>query len=119
MGIASIPINGFYWKYIEGLPSMKFAEKLRELRESKGLTQKALADASGQAQQSLARWENGAQVPSIDAVQSICRALGVECTVFNGCDYEPVEDKRGRGRPRKDANANPARQRKKKGKGAP
>jgi transcriptional regulator with XRE-family HTH domain len=88
---------------------MKFGEKLRELREGKGLTQKALADVSGQAQQSLARWENGDQVPAIDAVQSLCRALGVECTIFNECEYEPVASKRSRGRPRKDAAAKPTK----------
>ena len=97
---------------------MKFGEKLRELREATGLTQKALAEASGQAQQSLARWENGDHVPTIDALQSLCRTLGVECAIFNECEYEPVEYKRSRGRPRKDSIAKRAKPKRPKKGGA-
>jgi transcriptional regulator with XRE-family HTH domain len=81
---------------------MNFGAKLRELRESKGLSQKGLAEAAGQAQQSLARWEQGEQVPTFDVLQSLCAALDVPCTIFDGCEYAAVES-RGRGRPKKAA----------------
>jgi transcriptional regulator with XRE-family HTH domain len=86
---------------------MKFAEKLRQLRAAKGLSQKALAESSKLAQSSITDWETGKTVPAFNAVQSLCVALGVECTVFNGCEYDEVADKRGRGRPPK-ADAEPA-----------
>ena len=80
---------------------MTFGEKLRELREAKGWTQKVLADAAVTNQQSVGRWETGAQVPGFDAVQALCGALGVPCAVFDGCGHAKVEDSRGRGRPPK------------------
>jgi transcriptional regulator with XRE-family HTH domain len=93
---------------------MTFGMKLRELRESHGLSQKALGDMAGVRQNSIARYETGEQVPAFDAVQALCAALGEDCSVFNGCDYEPVENKRGRGRPAKAAKPAPPA---KKGKG--
>jgi transcriptional regulator with XRE-family HTH domain len=94
-----------------------FAEKLRELREAKGWTQTELAERSGTAQQSVANWENGTRVPALDSAQALCRALGVACTVFDGCEYVPVES-RGRGRPKKAAPAD-VKQAKAKRKGKP
>ena len=81
---------------------MTFAEKLRDLREAKGWSQKELAEKSGQPQQSIANWERGIRSPLFGAVQSLCVALGVPCTVFDGCEHIEVESKRGRGRPPKD-----------------
>ena len=80
---------------------MTFGEKLRELREAKGMSQKALAEATEQAQASIARWEIGHQVPSFDVVLTLCKALGVRCTTFERCDFGQAEEKRGRGRPKK------------------
>ena len=80
---------------------MTFAEKLRELREAKGWSQKELAERSGVSQQGLAHWEHGDREPGFAAVQSICKALGVRCTIFDDCEYAKIEDGRGRGRPPK------------------
>ena len=105
---------------------MTFAEKLRQLRESKGWSQGELAEQSGTAQQSIANWETGERVPAFDAVQALCTALGVPCTAFDGCEHSKIENKRGRGRPPKadaapspnDAKPTNAKAKNKKGKGA-
>jgi transcriptional regulator with XRE-family HTH domain len=94
---------------------MTFAVKLRELRDAKGWSQKELADRSGTNQQNIARWETGERMPGFDSVQSLCTALGVRCTVFDGCTHEPVDDKRGRGRPPKDDGVKAAKVKRKKG----
>jgi transcriptional regulator with XRE-family HTH domain len=99
---------------------MKFGVKVRQLREGKGFSQKELGKLSDVAQNSIARYETGEQVPGFEVVQSLCIALGVHCDVFEGCDYEPAENKRGRGRPRKpatDAATEPKKQSKKGGNG--
>lgn len=80
---------------------MTFGDRLRELRLAKGLTQKELAEAAQIQQSALSRWELGEQPPPFDAVHKLCKALGVRCTVFDGCDFEKIDDKPGRGRPKK------------------
>ena len=50
---------------------------LRTLRERKGLTQDQLADLAGVARISVARWETGGRVPTIDGVEKLAKALTV------------------------------------------
>ncbi|MGI6010170.1 MAG: helix-turn-helix domain-containing protein [Ruminococcus sp.] len=50
---------------------MNFPEKLRELRQANGLSQKKLAEKLGVAQSSINYWEKGQRVPSSDAIQKI------------------------------------------------
>jgi transcriptional regulator with XRE-family HTH domain len=78
---------------------MLFADKLRELRMSKGWSQKELAQRAGVSQQGLTQWETGGRNPNFPAVISLCRALGVHSTIFEDCEFREVEEKRGRGRP--------------------
>lgn len=66
---------------------MTFAEKLKELRESKKLSQKELAEAAGVTQATLSRWESGSQTPGFPDAMSLCKALGVRCTAFEGCEF--------------------------------
>jgi DNA-binding XRE family transcriptional regulator len=103
-------------------PDMMFGQKLRSLRESKGWTQKQLADKAGTNQQSVGRWEAGEQVPGFDAVQSLCKAFGVSCNAFEDSTHGRVEVSRGRGRPKQpDAGPVPeakAGGKRRKGKGA-
>ncbi len=87
---------------------MTFADKLKSLREAKGWSQKQLAEQSGESQRSIANWELGIRAPLFEAVQSLCIALGVRCTVFDGCEYGAAEAPRGRGRPKKEVDEAPA-----------
>lgn len=80
---------------------MNFGDKLRELREGKGLSQKQLADATGFNQPTIARWETGELIPGFDQAQILCKALGVRVTAFDGCAFAEASEKRGRGRPKK------------------
>src|SRR5947209_6417910 len=100
---------------------MLFAEKLKQLRDAKGWSQKELADRSGTTQQAVARWEMGERIPGFDHVQAMCKALDVPCTVFDGVEHAEIDEKRARGRPPKASDApvtgKPTKGKPKKGKG--
>ncbi len=50
--------------------------RIRQLRESAGLTQQALAQAAGVGRVTLVRIENGGQSPRYDTLVSLAQALG-------------------------------------------
>ncbi len=55
-----------------------FAERLREARRWRGMTQQELADASRVPIPPLSRMENGRQTPRPATVERLAAALGVE-----------------------------------------
>jgi transcriptional regulator with XRE-family HTH domain len=81
--------------------TMKFADKLREIRESKDISRQEMADSLKVSLYTVINWEQGSRIPTFPTVQGICKALSVRCTVFDGCDFGDAEDKPGRGRPKK------------------
>jgi transcriptional regulator with XRE-family HTH domain len=62
--------------------SLTFAERLRSLRESAGLSQYALAKRSGLSKQAISRLEFGVNEPVWSTVQLLSAALGVSCESF-------------------------------------
>ena len=48
-----------------------FAERLKELREEKGITLKTLADAIGVSDIAISRWENNKRIPNIEVLVAI------------------------------------------------
>jgi transcriptional regulator with XRE-family HTH domain len=83
---------------------MTFAEKLRQLRESAGLTQAALADASGLPVGSIRNYEQGQREPLWDVLFKLTSALGTDCRAFAECvsgGSSGADAKRPRGRPKK------------------
>jgi transcriptional regulator with XRE-family HTH domain len=81
---------------------MTFADKLRSLRETKGMSRQDFAKKMEVALQTVINWERGDRIPTFPTIQVICKALAVRCTVFDGCDFGDAEDKPGRGRPKKE-----------------
>ena len=53
-----------------------FAEKLKQARRSRGMTQRDLARVTGLTESYISRLENGAIAPGIDLVARLARALG-------------------------------------------
>ena len=92
---------------------MTFAEKLRELRTAKGLSQSGLAKIVGVTQAAIAHWESGKKIPAFDSVQTICTSLSVPCTIFDGCEHTKDESSRNRGRPKMAPAAEPTKGKKK------
>ena len=55
----------------------KFAERLKELRAEKGITQDRLAQETGLSQAALANWENGKRSPSAAVIITLAKYFGV------------------------------------------
>lgn len=64
-----------------GTPGFR-AERLVEARDSRGLTQVALADLINRTSSSISRWEAGDQSPEPDALDALARALNLPVSFF-------------------------------------
>ena len=72
---------------------MTFAQKLRELREAKGLSEVKLAAASGVSFYTVHIYGLGQRSPSFANVLALSKALGVSCEVFSVCeDVSPGQE---------------------------
>jgi len=71
-----------------------FGRRLRELREKHGVTQNALATASGLTEAYISNMENGFAVPSLTTVLRLAAALGCKVTalvsVFDKSDFASI-----------------------------
>lgn len=56
---------------------MTIGEKIKTLRQKKGLTQKQLGDLCGMADSAIRRYENGRAKPKIETIEKIANALSV------------------------------------------
>ncbi len=54
-----------------------FAQKLREIRHARGMTQRDLARVTHLAESYISRLENGTIAPGIDLVARLARTLGI------------------------------------------
>jgi transcriptional regulator with XRE-family HTH domain len=71
-----------------------FNERLKELREKAGLTQEGLARAADISLSSVSKLEQNPTDPSWSTVQSLAKALGVDCKAFEAVQ----EPKRRKGK---------------------
>lgn len=56
---------------------MTIGEKIKEVREQKGLTQKTLGELCGVTDNVIRHYEKGLRVPKIETLDKIARSLGV------------------------------------------
>lgn len=63
-----------------------FCERLRDLREEKGLSIKALANELKVSHSTIIRWENGQQVPNIDYLLLIANYFNVTSDYLIGLE---------------------------------
>jgi DNA-binding XRE family transcriptional regulator len=89
-----------------------FAQCLKKLRESAGLTQQQLAEKADLYQFSIAKLEQGVQEPTWPTVLALAKALEVDCLAFQQT-MPAVAEPRGPGRPRKPAAEGPGTKRRK------
>ena len=54
---------------------MEFHQKLKALREQRGLTQEELAEQLGITRQSVSKWELGINEPDLPTIRSLCKIL--------------------------------------------
>lgn len=55
-----------------------FKDKLKKLREQKGISQYELADKLYVSRSAIAKWENGNGIPSDVNLEALCKFFGVE-----------------------------------------
>ncbi len=63
-------------------------ERIRKLRQSKGMSQQTLADECGIESPNLSRIENGNTNPTIKSLWKISNALGVKLKDLVDVEYE-------------------------------
>ena len=63
-----------------------FAERLKELRTEKGLSQRELAKAVGLTQGAITHWENGVRSPSGEALILLAKYFGVTSDYLLGLE---------------------------------
>lgn len=63
--------------------------KLREVRKGKGMTQKALSEASGVPREQINRYERGIVVPTLTSAAKLAEAL--KCSVDDLIDVQRRE----------------------------
>jgi len=56
---------------------MEFAEKLKQLRSDRGISQSALAETIHISRSAVAKWENGLGLPGEDSLRLLCEYFGV------------------------------------------
>jgi len=75
-----------------------FGERLRELREQRGETQRSLADLTGMTHPYISEMERGLKFPSLTTILRLAIALECDVTdlvdVFNGRDLRRLVPKR-------------------------
>ena len=59
-----------------------FGEKIKNLRKENGYTQKELAQKIGQAQSTVAYWEQNKQEPNISSLKKLCLLFSVSADYF-------------------------------------
>ncbi len=70
-----------------GTPGFR-SERLVEVRDSRGLSQVALAELINRTSSSISRWEGGGQSPEPEALEALARALNVPVAFF----LQPLPD---------------------------
>jgi len=70
---------------------VRFGEKLQELRLKAGMSQGALAEASGLSVRNIQNWEISYRLPRADALFQLAAALGTDCRAFAECVEKPAK----------------------------
>lgn len=69
----------------------RLIDKIKTLRERKGLSQKELADLCGLKQSAIARMENMGSVPNLSTVIDICGAMDFELDILPKNSFMALE----------------------------
>lgn len=72
---------------------MTFSEKLKQLRNQKGVSQTKLAADIHISRSAVAKWENGRGMPNDDSLQLLAEYFGVTTEELNGSEGEMQENK--------------------------
>lgn len=72
---------------------MKFNEKLKKIRLSKNMTQEELAEKLIISRQSISKWEQGINEPSIETIKEICKIFDISVSELISDEKKESETK--------------------------
>lgn len=73
-----------------------FGERLKEVREEKGLSQEKFAKLVKQTLATIRNQEQSRRGIPTETLFDYCKALGVSCSEFEGCTTKKVKAKKGK-----------------------
>lgn len=73
---------------------MDLGQKIKALREERGISQEALAEALDVSRQAVTKWESGASRPSTGNLLALCRVLEVPLETFTAGDAPKATEKK-------------------------
>jgi transcriptional regulator with XRE-family HTH domain len=73
-----------------GVALVELGQRIRHLRKRAGISARALASKAGLTQSHLSKLETGAAKPSLEALERICRAMGVSLAEFFAAGEEQL-----------------------------
>lgn len=81
-------------RFLTWFKTMSIAVRIASLRKQKGLSQQALADATGIHVTQIKRYEGGSALPSLDALKRLSQTLRVtaDSLIFEEDELKPDAD---------------------------
>jgi len=65
---------------------VKFAERLKELREERNMTQSEISKATGINVITISRWENGSRIPGLESIEKLVKFFGCSAGYLIGTE---------------------------------
>ena len=75
---------------------MDFGEKIKELREAKGMTQQNLADLLFVTRQTVSRWEGGSRYPDLVTAKNLADILDTTVDALMADDASMLIEQRSK-----------------------
>lgn len=72
----------YHCHIVGGSMDYKIPQRIRELRESKGLSTNKLSNMAGLSQSYVRKLEHGESHPTVESLELICEALGTTLVAF-------------------------------------
>lgn len=77
--------------------TIEFANRLAELRKSKGLSQEELADKLGVSRQAVSKWERGEASPDTDNLIELAKIYGISLDELVGLSNKEEKEEKSKG----------------------
>lgn len=84
MIVMKIDINKLKQPPVEDFSGLTFGDKLRAVREAKGLSQKELSERIGVTPNYISNYERNINQPNLQMLEWICKALDITTTELLG-----------------------------------
>ena len=84
-----MPCQQGWENFLGGIVMFNFGSRLKQIRESEGLTQKQFAEKIGSDERGVRRYESGDRKPGLDVILSILDNIDVSADYLLGRSNNP------------------------------